>query len=226
MFTESLIKALPFIALAFQSLGFLVRDELWLRLLILFGTFFYQLYYFFGFCAPEYSMMITSGLLGVINFTMIIVLIFERTTFAMSDETARIYRSFPTLNPGQFRRVMKAGVVKTAPAGEVLVTDGAPLKRLLLITKGQVVISKSDVEYNAKASVFIGEVSFLRQGSASATVKVNEDDTTYVEWQHSDLKQMMKKSAAMNNALIALFSAELAGKVQHSMPVDLVHKTA
>jgi len=225
MFTESLIKALPFIALAFQSMGFLVRDELWLRLLILCGTCFYQLYYFFGYDHPETRMMITSGVLGVINFAMIIVLIFERTTFAMSEEMARVYRSFPTLNPGQFRRVMKAGVTKTAPVGEVLVTDGAPLKRLLLVTKGQVVISKSDVEYHAKASVFIGEVSFLRQGSASATVKVSED-ATYVEWKHSDLRQMMKKSAAMNNALIALFSAELAGKVEHSMPVDLVHKTA
>jgi Cyclic nucleotide-binding domain len=225
MFNESVIKALPFIAFAFQCMGFLVRDELWLRLLILSGTCFYQLYYFFGSSSPQTSMIITSGMLGLINFVMIIVLVFERTTFAMSEETARIYRSFPTLNPGQFRRVLKAGVTKTAPVGEVLVTDGAPLKRLFLVTKGQVMISKSDVEYEAKASVFIGEVSFLRQGSASATVKVSEE-ATYVEWKHADLRQMMKKSAAMNNALIALFGAELAGKVEQAMPVDLVHKTA
>lgn len=161
-----------------------------------------------------------SGFLGVINLGMIIVLIFERTTFAMSDEMEEIYKSFPTLNPGQFRKVMKAGVMKEAKPGKILVTDGTPLDRLILVTEGQVNIAKGAKEYQSDARVFIGEVSFLREGSASATVSISKT-AKYVEWRHADLRKMMGNSHAMNNALIALFGAELAGKVENAMPIDL-----
>ena len=99
-------------------------------------------------------------------------------------------------------------------------TDSAPLNRLILVTKGQVNIAKGDNEYQSDARVFIGEVSFLREGKASATVSVSKD-ARYVEWHHNDLRKMMIKSPAMNNALIALFGAELAGKVENAMPIDV-----
>jgi len=211
---------LVFIALFFQAMGFLVRDELWLRGLVLTGTCFYLLYYFFVVDKPLWAAIFSSGVLGTVNLSMIIVLIFERTTFAMSKETESIYRSFPTLNPGQFRKVLKAGQIKEAQPGAVLITDGKLLDHLILVTQGQVTISKGRKSYRAEASVFIGEVSFLRRGPASATVKVSQP-AKYIEWRHEDLRNLMRKSAAMNNALIALFGAELASKVENAMPVNL-----
>jgi hypothetical protein len=216
---------LVFVALAFQSLGFLARDELWLRVMILVGTGFYLAYYWSVDDHPLKEAIIASGVLGVINLGMIIVLIFERTTFAMSDEMTAIYRCFPTLNPGQFRKVMKAGIQREAKPDTVLVRDGVPLQKLILVTNGQVRISKGEKQYRSDASVFIGEVSFLRKGNASATVTVSKP-ASYVEWKHSDLRRMMRKSHAMNNALIALFGAELAGKVENAMPVNLEEQNA
>ena len=222
-----------FVALLFQSLGFLARDELWLRALIFIGTIFYLLYYYFvgsqvaaGEVAggdggrPLWAVLLASGVLGVINLGMIILLIFERTTFAMSEEMTKIYESFPTLNPGQFRKVLRAGVFKEGPPGRVLVRDGSPLHKLILVTKGQVEIAKGEKKYCSSANVFIGEVSFLRKGNASATVTIRKP-AQYVEWRHAELRRLMRKSHAMNNALIALFGAELAGKVENAMPVDL-----
>lgn len=213
--------ALVYIALAFQATGFIARDELILRILVLTGTFFYLAFYRATMDEnTSIHAIIASGVLGVVNLGMIILLIFERTTFAMSDEMEEIYQSFPTLNPGQFRKVMAAGVMKEAKPGKVLVTDGAPLDRLILVTKGQVNIAKGDSEYQSDARVFIGEVSFLREGSASATVSVSKD-AKYVEWHHDDLRKMMSQSHAMDNALTALFGAELAGKVENAMPIDV-----
>ncbi|MDF1755575.1 MAG: cyclic nucleotide-binding domain-containing protein [Verrucomicrobiales bacterium] len=211
---------LVYVGLAFQALGFLARDELWLRFLILLGTCFYLSYYCTISNEPLFEAILASGILGAINLGMIIVLIFERTTFTMSEERAKIYRSFPTLNPGQFRKVMRAGVAKEGDPGTVLVTDGAPLDRLILVTSGQIKIAKGNKEYFADASAFIGEVSFLQRGNASATVSISET-AKYMEWKHNELREMMRKSPAMNNALIALFGAELAGKVKNAMPVDV-----
>ena len=211
---------LIFVALIFQSLGLMARDELFLRILILVGTGFYLLYYYFTADKPLWPAIFASSVLGVVNLIMIIVLIFERTTFAMSDETELIYQSFPTLNPGQFRKVLKAGQIKEAKVGKVLVRDGKPLHKLILVTRGQVRISKSTKEYCSDASVFIGEVSFLREGNASATVTVSKE-ARYVEWRHRELRRLMNKSAPLNNALIALFGAELASKVEKAMPVDI-----
>lgn len=211
--------ALVYIALLFQALGFMARDELVLRMLILIGSGFYLLYYFFINDAPLKEAMFASGVLALVNLAMIVLLVFERTTFTMGEEMSKIYKSFPTLNPGQFRKVYKAGTIKEGQPGQTLVTDGKMLKRLLLITDGEVKISKAHKEYFSEASVFIGEVSFLREGPASANVEISKP-AKYIEWHHNDLRKLMRKPE-MNNALIALFGAELAGKVENAMPIDM-----
>jgi len=73
------------VAFLFYALGFLARDELLLRILILVGTIFYLLYYFFIDEAPLWEAIFTSSILGIINIGMILVLILERTTFAMEQ---------------------------------------------------------------------------------------------------------------------------------------------
>ncbi len=210
---------LAFIALSFQAVGLAVRDELWLRILIFSGTCFYILYYFFKAESPLWEVIAASGVLGLINLIMIILLIRERTTFTMSEETARIYESFPTLNPGQFRKVLKAGEMRVAPAGKVLVTEGKPLNDLILLVRGEVDIAKGNTSYRSEGDVFIGEVSFLHGGEASATVSVSQA-ARYLVWDHAELRRMMEQSSPLNNALIALFSAELADKVKNAMPVE------
>lgn len=211
---------LVYVALFFQAIGFLARDELVLRILILIGSGFYLLYYFFRVAdEPLVEAMFASGVLAAVNLGMIILLVFERTTFAMSDESTKVYKSFSTLNPGQFRKIQKLGVTREAEPGTVLVTDGKDLDHLILVTDGQVRISKGDKEYVSDASVFIGEVSFLREGPASATVTAGKQ-VKYIEWSHEDLRRLMRKPE-LNNALTALFGAALAGKVENAMPVDI-----
>ena len=59
------------LALLFYVLGFLARDEIWLRGLILIGTAFYLIYYYYAADTPLWDAIFASGVLGLANIYMI-----------------------------------------------------------------------------------------------------------------------------------------------------------
>ncbi|GHA45999.1 hypothetical protein GCM10008927_08940 [Amylibacter ulvae] len=205
-------------ALLFFSLGFLARDQLILRGLVLIGSAFYILYYFNINDTPLWDAIFASGTMALINFAMICTLILERTTFAMNSDQSVIYQCFPTLTPGQFRKVMRDSETTTASGQTVLCETGHLNERLYLLVAGKAVMYKGGVEYNVPLNSFIGEVGFLNQSAASASVTA-QTGAVFVYWQVSDLRKMMRRSAPLNNALIALFSTDLARKVERSQPM-------
>jgi hypothetical protein len=207
------------IAFIFYSLGFLARDELWLRGLLLTGTCFYLLYYYHIEETPLWDAIITSGILGAINLGMIILLIFERTTFAMDEQTAKTYNSFDTLTPGQFRKVMKLATTVQTDNDIKLSDQNRPIDHLYLVTDGSVKVEKSGNSNALSAPLFLGEIGFLLDGKSSATVTVQKGGT-YTYWSASDLRELMDGTPAIRNAMIALFSRDLADKLGRSAPAE------
>lgn len=206
-------------AFIFYSLGFLARDELWLRCLLLTGTGFYLLYYYNIEETPLWDAIITSGILGAINLGMIILLVFERTTFAMDEQTAKTYTSFDTLSPGQFRKVMKLATTVQVQIDTKLSDQNAPIDHLYLVTDGGAKVEKSGTANVLSAPLFLGEIGFLLDGKASASVTVQQGGT-YTYWAATDLRKLMDGAPAIRNAMIALFSRDLAEKLGRSAPAE------
>ena len=207
------------IAFIFYSLGFLARDELWLRCLLLTGTTFYLFYYYNIEEEPLWDALITSGILGCINLGMIVLLIFERTTFAMDDQMAKTYKSFTTLSPGQFRKVMKIAKTVQVSEDKKLSAQDVPIDHLYLVTDGAAKIEKSGTARVLPAPLFLGEIGFLLDGKASASVTV-QSGGTYTYWSASELRNLMDGTPAIRNAMIALFSRDLAEKLGRSTPAE------
>ena len=218
---EYVTSAAILVQLAFicYSLGFLARDELWLRGLLLLGTGFYLLYYYHIEETPLWDAIFTSGILGIINLGMIILLIFERTTFAMDEQTAKTYASFDTLTPGQFRKVMKLSTTVHADQDIKLSDQNSPIEHLYLVTEGRAHLVKSGTKNTLSAPLFLGEIGFLLDGRASASVTVQQGGT-YTYWTASDLRNLMDGTPAIRNAMIALFSRDLADKLGRSAPTE------
>lgn len=206
------------IGLLFQGLGLLARDQLVLRILILIGTGFYVLYYYFVSDQPLWEAILSSAILGVINLGMIIQLLIERTTFAMGTEMTYAFKNFPNLTPGQFRKLMRIGEIVKPKPGDTLCTAHIPNERLYFLLEGRVAIHKGTVRNMVAAPMFLGEVSFLSGTGASATV-ITERDVVAVEWRAKDLRELMRKSTSMEHALMALLNADLASKVSQSAPI-------
>ncbi len=193
-------------------IGFLVRDELILRLLVLGGTVLYILYYLLFPETPLWDAIATSVVLGLANLWVLFKIVHERTTFNMTDEERDLFQAFGTLNPGQFRKVLRHAVWHTANGDELLCLEGQKASRLYYLLSGQAEVEKGDKRFSIGANSFIGEIAFVLEGEFSASVRAKRG-MRYVEWVSDDLRHAMKKSQPFNNALIALFNKDLAGKL-------------
>ena len=193
-------------------IGFLVRDELLLRLLVLGGTALYILYYFLFPEQPLWDAIITSLILGAANLWVLFKIMYERTTFAMTDEERTLFEAFETLNPGQFRKVLRSANWHTAIGDELLCIEHQNADRLYYLLVGKAKVEKNQNEFTINASSFVGEIAFVLNGSYSASVKA-QPGLRYVEWRSEDLRSLSKKNAALHNALIALFNRDLASKL-------------
>lgn len=210
-------EALVYAALFFYVLGFLFRDELWLRGLLFIGTMFYILYYYHAAESPLWEAMLTSSILGAVNISMICVVAWERSTIGMRGDTASLYGYFENLTPGQFRRILKRGTLNTARERTKLSQEGDALEHFYFVYEGYSIITKRGKTTDVPAGHFIGEVAFLKGGPATATVEV-APGSHYISWRQDDLRRLMRKSPNLSNGLLALLNMDMAGKVATSQP--------
>jgi len=205
------------LALLFYVLGLLARNELVLRGLLLTGTIFYILYYYFISDTPLWDAIWTSSVIGVTNLIMIVVILHEKSTVGMSPEMTTLYQSFPTLNPGQFRKIMRHADWITAAEDSTICTRGVRPDYLYLVSEGGVHLHRDGQDVTIGSGNFIGEISFLMDGPATADVVVPAG-TAYVRWNRIKLTQLMKKSDRLSNAISALFINDIARKLSVSWP--------
>ena len=205
------------LALLFYVLGFLTRDELHLRLLLLVGTCFYILYYYYATDAPLWDAIWTSAMIGLTNLTLIVIILRERTTIGMKADMLKLYQYFPTLYPGQFRKIMKHADWITAKSDTVICTQGEVPGYLFLLSDGSVSVERDGKIVRIGAGNFLGEISFLTRGAASATVTASAK-TKYVRWERAKLTALMEKSPKLSNALRAMFNQDIARKLAVSWP--------
>ena len=213
------IGVLVYLAFIFDMLGFMARDELWLRLLMLTASAFYLVYYFFVTDTPLWDALITNGVLAGINLVMIVIVILERTTLTMSEEHTQLYRSFSMLTPGQFRRLIRSAEAIEATAPRTLTTKGAPLDHLYFVSHGPVVVDKFGQKTRISDQTFVGEIAYLTGAPASADVTV-EPGAKYLSWPVDLLHRISRKHPALQVALAAQMNVDLAYKVAHSAPVE------
>jgi len=212
------IGILVYLAFAFDLFGFLARDELMLRLLMLCASVLYLFYFYHVAEQPLWDAIITDVMLAIANLSMIVVVVLERTTLSMSSESAALFRHFPMLTPGQFRRLLKSGCLVSASEPVVLTREGAPVDRLWYVFEGELRIAKAGQMARIETATFVGELAFLTGAPASASVSV-EAGARYLEWNAQALQALIGKRPDLHVALQAQFNADLVRKVTASVPL-------
>ena len=217
------LSGILFLGLVLKIAGFMVRDELALRLLVAGGlgcdAAFYAL-------RPEpilQSVLSNAGLVAI-NIALIVLIVSERTRWRMSAEDRALFDHFPTLTPGQFRRLRPMMVRRTEEAGTQLAWEGKPVEQLMLVFSDRIVIGKGGVAFPIAGPAFVGEIAFLTGQVSSADVSL-PDGGTVVRLPIERLRREMARRPALSNAMIALFGRELARKVADSVPMDRAART-
>jgi hypothetical protein len=212
------ISGILFLGLVLKIAGFMVRDELALRLLVAGGLGCDAVFY--GLRPDPILQSVLSNLgLVFINLALIVLILSERTRWRMSADDRALFDHFPTLTPGQFRRLRSLMTRHAEESNTQLAWEGKPVEDLMLVFSDRILIAKAGQGFPIAGPAFVGEIAFLTGAPSSADVTLPEGGTV-VRLPVAALKQQMARKPALSNALVALFGQELARKVADSVPMD------
>ncbi|MEM6676508.1 MAG: cyclic nucleotide-binding domain-containing protein [Pseudomonadota bacterium] len=196
-----------------QVAGYLIRDQLWLRLLLLIGTVFYGAYYYLFPAEPLWEAFYWALAMGAANAGMTLALLRDRMVFGIAGSQLDLFRRFSPMAPGEFRRLMQIGVHHAADAEMVLTREGQKPTHLYFVTSGSIEIEKGTWCIKSAAPSFIGEISLLTDSPASATVRVRSG-VRYVSWEREALRKLLARRPLLRERFDGLINQDLALKVQ------------
>jgi hypothetical protein len=210
--TSFLIQNLVHLAAIFTMVCYLFRDQIKLRIFAVAGDTLLSAYYFLAFPEPLWNAMYWSLANVMINAGMILVLLREHRMSLLSDNEMMLFRCLDTLTPGQFRKLLKLATFHENEEPATLTQQGEKPDRLYYVLDGKVKIGKDDRSFETDPKTFIGEVAFLRDRPASATVTTAKK-SLYVSWETSALQSLLRRNDELKNALGRLLSDDMADKV-------------
>ena len=192
-------------------LAYLVRDQILLRGLIILGTIFYIIYYFFM-ETPLWSALLWNSSFVVINLIMIVVIYSDRASFVMTEREKKLYQVFTTLSPGEFKKLLKIADWFDGSSEEQITTEGEVPEHLYFIIDGEALITRDDKKFLVGPNVFIGELAYLIKKPATATVKLTEK-VVGISWKTSSLTKLLASNPQMKIAFDGLLNQDLASKL-------------
>lgn len=196
----------------FYLAGFLFRNQILLRGLIIAGDLVYIAYFFLAPATPLWGAIFWSSLFMAVNFWMIGLILAEQMHFRLSPTERQLFDALEDLTPGQFRQLLRLAHEGTADAAMVITGEGRPLDSLYFVLTGPIGIAKRGSRAVLDAGTFIGEIAFLLDRPATATVTL-ERGCHYFLWPAAALKQAMEAKPALGHSLRAAMNRNLAMKV-------------
>lgn len=200
------------VAFILTALAYVMRDILLLRTLaVISGVLWFILMYFANFSSLA---LVEQTLLLAINITRIVMLIKERRGVSFTEEEQELYRTiFSRFSPVEFLKIIRLAEWKNSEPDEQLAVEKQPVSNLIMIYNGEVAIEKEGHDVvHLRDGTMIGEMSFLRGGTATATVRVVRP-TRYVAWPQEDLRKMLRRNPTMDVAMQSVLSADLINKL-------------
>ncbi len=201
-------------------LAFLLRDQLQLRLMMAVSLFLQGLYYYAIPGGPFVDPLFWKVVSFAANILMIVLVFGGRLDFGIPADLRPLYEKISVLSPGQFRKLIKSSR-RTTASDEPLLREGEKPELLHYLLSGTAIISKGKSSHTTSSGVFLGEIAFLNNTTASATVTLNEG-AECVSWDSKTLTTMMQKDRAMDIAMRGIFNHDLAAKLASSMPLPTI----
>ena len=202
--------------------AFLARKIVWLRLLTVTGNFIVVPYYLFFFEKPLWNPIVWISIYTTINLVMLVIIYIESRPVTLSDLEQKIYdRTFKSLEPRVFKKLIDHGSLIEHQPEENLVTRDSELDSLMLVVEGEAeVILKHGEHLIIPRGGFIGEQSFITGGKTSADVTTGKESTTILHWNSQELRKYLANKETLKDTLDLIFTSDLIYKLR-DMEKDL-----
>lgn len=210
------------IAAAFSCGAYLLRNILWLRILLVAAA---TIYIISGVILDITSMIGWNTAYLLINFYHIVLLLLDRITINLPEETRKLYHLyFSSLSTREFKKLISTNSFKHAQ-DQVIVEESEVLERLFIILHGDVEIMKSGRPIaSLGAGAFIGEMSFLSKEPASASAHAR-GLLHYAYWTRDDLERLQEKNIKLYNKFIAIVGCDLVRKLKNKNDTQMQNST-
>jgi len=205
-----------------QIFGYLLINQTYLRLTMLCSTSLYILYYMTVAEAPLWEAVALSSLTMVAILVGLAALYARNASWSVPEEHMDIYPLFATLQPGDFRRLMRIATRRIISEAEIATVEGEAPERLYFVTKGTFDVKKGGISFDVPGPTFVGEVAYLRDTVSAATTTFRPGIEVVV-WERAALVKAMRTSPRVKMALDALISRDLAVKVGLAVSPDADH---
>jgi cAMP-binding proteins - catabolite gene activator and regulatory subunit of cAMP-dependent protein kinases len=202
------------IASILTAVAYLVKDILWLRFLTVLACICGIVFNYFVPATPLWVVIYWNLLFMAINIVQIGIIFKERREVDFTEEEKELYETlFKNFAPFEFMKLLRVGQWLEAKKDQVLAVEEKKLDEVMLIYNGLVSVETGgQTVAQLRDGNFIGEISFLRGGAATATVRALEP-TRYLSWSKQDLSQLLNRNPSMRFAMQTVISADLTGKL-------------
>jgi hypothetical protein len=199
--------------------AYLLKDMLWLRLLTILSCFAGIAFNYFVPATPLWTIIYWNILFAVINIVQIAIIIKERTGVHFTEEEKELHDTlFKNFAPFEFMKLMRIAKWLEAKLGDVLATEQKPIDSVMLIYNGLVCVESNGKEVaRLKDGNFIGEMSFITGGAATATVRALQP-TRYIAWPKEAISSLLNRNPTMRIAMQAMLSTDLSKKLSRRAP--------
>ena len=201
------------IAAAIFLTGFLFRDQVILRSLVIVGNCVYVVYYYVVVDHPLWGGIFWSVIGIVINAGMIAWIMADRSAVGLATHERDLHRHLDTLTPGELRRLLRAATWQTSATETTVAREGEPLAALAYVLSGTVTVEKAGhAAITLAGPAFVGEVAFVTDRPASATVRLHPG-ARYVTWEMGRLRALLLRMPGIRIGLGAALNRDMAEKV-------------
>lgn len=193
-------------------LGYLIINQVILRLMLLLGTALYIWYYAVVAETPLWPAIWASTATGMANVIGLFSLWIRNSPLSIPRLYKDIYAHFDILPPGDFRKLMRAAKRNSRPSGYELTHIGRRVNIMYYVVNGGVNIDKNGDIFTLPDGIFLGEVAYLTGNRASATTWLSQESDV-LEWDIAMMKRRAASDVRFRLAMDAMISLDLAGKV-------------
>ena len=207
------------LASVLTMVAYLLKDILWLRFLTVLSCFAGIVFVYFVPATPLWTVIYWNVLFAIINIVQIAIIIKERSGVHFTEEEKELHETlFKNFAPFEFMKLMRVGQWREAKPGDVLAIEQQPLDAVMLIYNGTAGVEKDGKEVaKLRDGNFIGEVSFITEGVATATVRALMP-TRYITWPKTAIKSLLNRNPSMRFAMQAMLSTDLSKKLMSRAP--------
>jgi Cyclic nucleotide-binding domain len=198
------------------AVSYWLTDIFWLRLVAVVGLALEMLYFWLS--GGDLRTGIGWGLIFIlINLYQIYRLVKDRLSLRLPEADRELLRSvFTGLDDAQIARLLAAGEFCDVADGVALAEENQALNRLFFICAGRVRVTIADRQVShLERGTFVGEVAFLTERPATATV-IAEGAVRALVFERRKLSQFFHKEAEVAGLIYQLLGRDLAHKIKVS----------